>query len=411
MLTVPIREQQQALTLLQGLHIVSIDSEANSRSYRLQPTFAKSLRQALTGGGNHKSFGVPCTTPDQDKKSISWLDDHARSRWEAILYYMVASTGTSAGIRIGYEIAQGTKALLRSGGFIKNSGSITQTGFTFLLQEVNAQVWSLLVVYLSNAKDLAMEPVEVLSFLFMLGSLELGQDYSTANLTPTQKHMLDDLSDFGIVYRSPSDPSRFYPTRLATTLTSDAGALANTSLATSSLTPSANAVQGSKGYIIIETNYRLYAYTSSLLQIAVLALFAKLHTRYPNLVAGKLTKVSVQRAIEYGITAQQIIDYLRVHAHPQMLKNDPVLPPTVTDQIALWQREGDRMATHPGYLLKEFASRADYDDAAEYAKALGVLQWKNDHKQMFFVTKIEQMQTYMRNKGNQDRQRKEARKV
>lgn len=45
-----------------------------------------------------------------------------------------------------------------------------------------------------------MDSVEVLHFLMMLGSLELGQDYSKETLTPTQKHMLEDLREYGIVY-------------------------------------------------------------------------------------------------------------------------------------------------------------------------------------------------------------------
>lgn len=48
--------------------------------------------------------------------------------------------------------------------------------------------------------QLRMDSVEVLHFLMMLGSLELGQDYSKETLTPTQKHMLEDLREYGIVY-------------------------------------------------------------------------------------------------------------------------------------------------------------------------------------------------------------------
>ena len=46
-----------------------------------------------------------------------------------------------------------------------------------------------------------MDPVDVLHFLFMLGSLELGQDYSTSMLTDTQDIMLEDLRDYGIVFQ------------------------------------------------------------------------------------------------------------------------------------------------------------------------------------------------------------------
>jgi transcription initiation factor TFIIH subunit 4 len=241
-----------------------------------------------------------------------------------------------------------------------------------------------------------MEPVEVLSFLFMLGSLELGQDYSTASLTPTQSQMLEDLSDFGIVFRHSNDTSRFYPTRLATTLTSDAGALlASPVTSTTSLTINPVQQGPAKGYIILETNHRLYAYTNSLLQINILALFTKMTSRFPNLVSGKITKSSINSAIALGITSDQIISYITTHAHPQMLKNTPVLPPTVVDQIRLWQLEENRMKTTPGYLISHFDSKKEYDQAIEYAEQLGVLTWKNDDSRKFWVTSIDQLKQYL----------------
>jgi transcription initiation factor TFIIH subunit 4 len=235
-----------------------------------------------------------------------------------------------------------------------------------------------------------MDQDDMLAFLFMLGSLELGQDYSTGHLTQTQQMMLDDLTDFGIVYR-PKDSTRFYPTRLATTLTS--------SDPVSILDDNASVSAQGKGHIILETNHRIYAYTSSPLQVAVLDLFVKLHSRFPNLVSGKLTKDSIQRAISFGITSDQIISYLTANAHPQMQKNNPILPPTVVDQIRLWQIEGDRMNTTPGFLLKEFANAQEYKDTMQYADTLGVLVWKNDTKLCFFVSRIDQIQVYLKNKS------------
>ncbi|KAK8238462.1 putative TFIIH and nucleotide excision repair factor 3 complexes subunit [Phyllosticta capitalensis] len=415
-------EKDKAISVLEALHIVAQAPEpSGARAYRLSSGFQNSLRQALTGGGNHRSFGVPCDTPPKNRISIEELDDYARRKWEAILYYMVGSTGT--GMAGGSGISQGTKTLLEMGTFVETKfgrTAITKAGFSFLLQEVNAQVWSLLIVYLDSAptvriahlndpsiltaSQLKMDQVDVLSFLFMLGSLELGQDYSTAPLSPTQLQMLDDLNDFGIVLRPKNQP-RFYPTRLATTLTSDAAALRNTESISTALTASSTSdgagASGapSKGYIIIETNYRLYAYTSSELQIAVLNLFVTLETRFPNLVSGKLTKESVQRAITLGITADQIISYLDTYAHPQMQRRNPVLPPTVVDQIRLWQIEGDRMQATDGFLMKDFKDWDEYRDIRDYARAIGVLSWDSDAKRLLFITKTEQIGQFIKNRS------------
>lgn len=247
-----------------------------------------------------------------------------------------------------------------------------------------------------------MDSVDVLSFLFMLGSLELGRAYSTTTLTASQSQMLTHLLDFGLVYIPPSSTTQFFPTRLATTLTSDASALRSVS---AGFDAALSAASGSKGFIIIETNYRLYAYTSSPLQIAVLALFTKLSTRYPNMVSGRITRDSIRQAIGHGITSDQIISYLSTHAHPQLLKHSgvigggPVLPPTVVDQVRLWQIENERMKATPGFLFRDFdGGQKEYEGCVRYADEIGVLVWKSDAKRMFFVTRIEQVRDYIKSR-------------
>lgn len=366
----------------------------------LTPNFATSLRLALTGGGDHQSFGVPSSDAAQDGIDIEFLDDYARSQWEGILHYVVNSGVDGMQQGSAYPEAN-VRQLLELGRLVdakkgRNPGmGITQAGFTFLLQEVNAQVWTLLLLWIENAESLGMDPVDILSFLFMLGSLELGLAYTTTTLTATQTAMLQNLVDFGLIYIPPSSPTQFFPTRLSTTLTSDASALRSIS---SGFDNAVRSASGSKGFIVIETNYRLYAYTSSPLQIAVLALFTKLSTRYPNMVSGRITRASISRAIEHGITSDQIISYLQTHAHPQMRKKLPVLPPTVVDQIRLWQIENERMKATPGFLFKDFANLAEYEGCARYADEIGVLVWKSDAKRSFFVTRHEQLRDYIKSR-------------
>ncbi|KAI0076179.1 transcription factor Tfb2 [Panus rudis PR-1116 ss-1] len=364
---------EASLASLAKLHILPVSSVKLS----LNSTFKTSLRHAITGGGTSGSFGVPA---ERDGKhpppSVAELDAYALERWETILHYMVSS-GSG---RYPARPSQGVLLLLQRSGLMTSvHGStlqITSSGFQFLLYPPHTQLWELLLQYLHMADERQMDLVEVLSFLFMLSTMELGREYSVDHLSNTQKAMLEDLRDYGIVWQRKPSSSRFSPTRLATTLTSSAPPLPTTS--------GAGANAASQGFIVLETNYRIYAYTDNPLQIAILNLFITLKSRFPNLVVGAITRESVKKALANGITADQIISYLTTHAHPQMRKNKPLLPVTVQDQIRLWELEKNRVKSQEGYLYTAFSSQADYEYVLDYAKKLDIVLWENAARRCFF---------------------------
>ncbi|PPQ95459.1 hypothetical protein CVT26_008478 [Gymnopilus dilepis] len=345
----------------------------------LNSTFKTAFRQAITGGGSSGSFGVPAEKDDKHEKrqavDIESLDGYALERWETILHYMVSSgTGQQP-----TRPSQGVLFLLQRSGLMASTHNsalqITSAGFQFLLHSPHDQLWDLLLQYLHLAEERQMDLVEVLGFIFMLSTMELGREYSTENLSGTQKAMLEDLRDYGLIWQRKPSSRRFSPTRLATTLTSSSPPLPS-STGTSS--------GPQEGFIILETNYRVYAYTDNPLQTAVLNLFVTLKYRFPNLVVGSITRDSVKKALSNGITADQIISYLVTHAHPQMRRNNPLLPVTVQDQIRLWELERNRLKSREGYLYTAFASQADYEFVLNYAKELGVVLWENPAKRCFF---------------------------
>lgn len=60
----------------------------------------------------------------------------------------------------------------------------------------------------------------------------------------------------------------------------------------------ANTNSSSKGFLIVETNFRVFAYTNSDLQIAILSTFTELNCRFENLSIGLITRDSVRRALQ-----------------------------------------------------------------------------------------------------------------
>ncbi|KZV82245.1 transcription factor Tfb2 [Exidia glandulosa HHB12029] len=379
---------QAAIFELCKMHIVPAQSNIGTAipaKLGLNSTFKASLRLAIVGGGDHRTFGAPAPqTPNLPPVTLHMLDAYATERWETILHFMVSSGTDQSPSRP----SPGVLHLLQKSGLMvttisMTSGTamkITSRGFQFLLNSPHAQLWELLLHYLGLVDQRNMDLVEVLSFLFMLSTMELGQEYTGENLTQTQLMMLDDLRDYGLAYQRPGTGTtlRFFPTRLATTLTS--------SLAELPRTVGAAGGTNASGFIILETNYRLYAYTDNPLQIAVLNLFVTFKSRFPNLVVGMVTRDSVKKALANGISAEQIIAYLSAHAHPQMHKNNPLLPVTVQDQIRLWELERNRVKADEGFLWTEFTSQADYDLVRDYASKLNLVIWENPQKRMFFAS-------------------------
>lgn len=421
--------QHESLKRIKALHL--IEDDKSGLYIRLHPIFRKNFRDCLTGSQSPNSFGNLSTVTDKHVIDINFLDKFASTKWETILHFMV-------GTELAVTPSNSVLSLLKLSGLMESSDDndnpnigtkglkITNVGFQFLLQDINAQIWTLLLQYLNLTQELNMDPVDVLNFIFMLGSLELGKSYTVSSLSDTQISMLADLKDYGLVYQRNEHSSRFYPTRLAITLTSDSTSLLSPSLAIDKAnstettqvddTSSSKATQGS---IILETNFKLYSYTNSPLEIAVLNLFVSLKTRFANMVFGQITRESIRNALYNGITAEQIIKFLETHAHPQMkvlaqekldkkIEFDAsnnintasggsaqvasaqhkleILPPNVVDQIKLWQLEMDRIQTFDGFLFADFSNQREFDILRNYASEIGVLIWSDLSLKKFFVT-------------------------
>lgn len=104
-----------------------------------------------------------------------------------------------------------------------------------------------------------------------------------------------------------------------------------------------------------------------------------IYCRFPNLVVALLTRESVRQALKSGITASQIIGYLHQHAHNKMIEaGPPTIPPTIVDQIKLWENERNRFVFNEGVLYSQFHSQTDFETLRDYAVTLGVLTWQSE---------------------------------
>uniref|UniRef100_A0A8C3RLF8 General transcription factor IIH subunit 4 n=1 Tax=Chelydra serpentina TaxID=8475 RepID=A0A8C3RLF8_CHESE len=302
-----VKEQEESSDVLLGLRLWHTQLlPGGLQGLVLNPIFKENLRIALLGGGKAWSDDTSQLGPDKHARDVPSLDKYAEERWEVILHFMVGSPSAA----VSQDLAQ----LLSQAGLMKSSEPgeppcITSAGFQFLLLDTSSQLWYFMLQYLQSAETRGMDLVEILSFLFQLSFSTLGKDYSVEGMSDSLLNFLQHLREFGLVFQRKRKSRRYYPTRLAINLSSG---ISGTTTDTHN-----------QGFIVVETNYRVYAYTDSELQIALIALFSEMQYRFPNLVVAHVTRESVQQAIANGITAEQV----RAGGHGPGDHRDPVRAP------------------------------------------------------------------------------------
>ena len=150
--------------------------------------------------------------------------------------------------------------------------------------------------------------------------------YKLSNSSNFLKQTIIEFHHLGLLTLHPNDPSnsRFCVNSLMQSFLhsqkgssqgrSDFGAKLSNSLVASDSSDDALKKQQ---FMIVESNFKVYAYTDSELYRAILRLFMREDYIFKNLVVGALTRESLKEAFKKRITARQIIGFIETHAHPQ----------------------------------------------------------------------------------------------
>ncbi|KAI6225590.1 General transcription factor IIH subunit 4 [Aphelenchoides besseyi] len=233
---------------------------------------------------------------EDDRTGIVLLQ--AVERWECILTYLALPSDSAV-----KNVSTNTRELFQHIGFTRQTTremEITSLGFQFLLLSRNEQVWTYLIYYLKYLEaTLPGHVVVLLEFFFRLCLCVTASDVSdrlnadeSSNRNITTPFVIDDnwndtINSFLVHLRELS--LVFIRKRFSSLLIS--------LVATDSIREGLIEVRRDKGFLVTETNYRLYAYTNSELHLSVLATFTEPHCRFPNFVVVHMTRESVRRAL------------------------------------------------------------------------------------------------------------------
>jgi transcription initiation factor TFIIH subunit 4 len=390
--------------------------------------FAKCISDVVLGVGSSSRL----TSSEQESNTVdparvAVAKAHADVRWRALIGLLVNVVDDTTA-----PAAQSIVDLLLSSGLARTAGAdafkITHRGFQFLLDDQASQLWTLLLAHLSHAHTDDAARAESLSLLFRLARTPSGtvidvRAQTAALSAEARVLLLSALDALGVVCAQSNDEAIVTPlaallVRVDAIATGAGAALALGTVESAAamfessapktvdaLTdarrppppPVATAASGSGPHIVVETNFKVYCYTTSALDVAVLSLFAAPAVRLPNLCVAALTRDSVRHALVAGITADQIVAYLRQRAHPALRREKaPSVPVAVAEQIALWAHERARVKCEPGALYT-LPSRNVYTRALEYAKRSEVLLYARDAELQMIVDRTKNGPTVMAN--------------
>ncbi|KAI5331162.1 PREDICTED: general mRNAion factor IIH [Prunus dulcis] len=343
-------------------------------TYTLNPIFQTNLKKLLLYGVVLPRDPMPSNVTVRLPSSED-LEAFALGQWECFLLQLINSSQIERPSNISSSMMKIFQRGLLSQRD-KEAPRLTESGFQFLLMDTNAQLWYIIREYISNSEERGVDSADLISFLLELSFHVTGEAYNINTLTEVQKNTIKDLADLGLVkLQQGRKDSWFIPTRLATNLSV-------------SLTDSSSRKQG---FVVVETNFRLYAYSTSKLHCEILRLFSRVEYQLPNLIVGAITKESLYSAFENGITADQIISFLQQNAHPRVAERVPSVPENVTDQIRLWETDLNRVEMTPAYHYDGFPSRDLFEGASDFARGYNALLWEDpeDSKKMSLVVKAE----------------------
>ncbi|KRZ71774.1 Rap guanine nucleotide exchange factor [Trichinella papuae] len=347
----------ESLKYLRQLHLLQECNLSSIESVVLHRVFAKNLRLALLC--NDTICFKTVTVDPKHQKSFADLDSYASEPLPS------AQSEKSVSVE--------TKRVLQDSELIQSCDSkmqLTSDGFQFILYDRQQQLWTYLLHYLAQLEKKG-SPVHDCIMLILqacLGSHSAA--YSTENLSEAALNFIQHLREIGLVHQRKRSAGWFYYTPLISVLT---GLKSSSS-------------SSKEGFLIVETNFRVYCYTDSVLDLAIVSTFCEPLYRFPNLVACILNRESVRRAFQVNISAEQIIQYLFANAHKNMQKQTPAIPSTVTDQLKLWEMERDRFKFDPGVMYSNFFSDTDYITVRDYAKDLGVLLCEHEANRALVVS-------------------------
>lgn len=355
---------RESLSILLRLNLIRREDD---RIF-LEQEFRESLISAFC---NPDFSGELVKLNDQDplykdslyKDSLSMISEE---KLRNILEFIVSVTKSN-------EIST-VKDILHYSNLIDVNQQITNKGFEFLLLSHKDQLWLLIVNSIRHYSRNKSDELRLFNILLEILMKRDSGPYSCGEYLPWFLF----LNSLGIIFiterRDDSIVFHVYNT-----------VLLGSSFQSNSL---------SKKFIILETNFKVYAYTSKPYEKSVLSLFSRTTCTFPNLIKAYFNEESLQTAFDKGITAKQIIKYLQEYSEG--------VPSNLENQINIWEQKQHRIRMREGYLYHDFIHLSDFNQVLKFLETRGTLIYKDERKRVIVGEEKthEEVKEYIRQLNN-----------
>jgi len=336
----------------------------------IDENFKRKVRD-ITGEGVNLSL-----LKESRKTNRKFAAYNARSlkKFDSILSYLIEQPN---------EISTNQKSLLLHLRLISDHGkqSITRIGFKFLLSDRPAQVNQLIIQYVEYAKAIKANLTALFTLLFNLHLTLYEKLYmfkSDENDYATYEPFLNDLEELGLIYqkkrgaRGAEKPKRIMKSDLLHIWQEE-------------IPP--KEVKEEDKFLIVESNFRYMAYTSSPYHRSLLSLFSAIDYEFPNSIIGSIDSETIIMALKRGITAEQICFYLQKHGRYQIEPEgiDPklsVIPENVIEQIKLWEEDLNCLKCQGAFMITGFDTEEKYKKFLASAKGTAKLVYANNKEKI-----------------------------
>ncbi|EJW01474.1 hypothetical protein EDEG_03937 [Edhazardia aedis USNM 41457] len=316
----------------------------------------------------------PVKSIENIKKTVTIFNDYESKntsnksfqKYEEILHLIVDQQETPK----NEEILK----LLTFSRILNKNLEITNTGFDFLLKTRKEQLWILLITTIKYLKStMKIEEKDFILLIFELCEKRPYKSYKIINCPSSIQTCINYMSKLGLLENSIKNN---------TVILSISPLFIN--LFEENLVLS-------ESFMYIETNFKLYAYTTSKYDFSILSLFSKISCKLPNLISAIINEDSVNTAFDKKISAKQISYYLKSKG-----KN---VPKNVVEQVYIWESKRNRIKTSECTLFKGFLNLMDFKKAVDVCKEKHWLVDVYEDKRFIFVNNLyaEEFKEYIKN--------------